>query len=328
MKQKKHLDILEAISSQDNQNLLGTDLGAKLFRKYLILENFFRGKADFVRSFYSLLPDFLRPQKALSEWSDDLDIEIVFKKIFGECILSPVKLFGYKLHYLPREEITARERYLYFFGLIQLIKEVILKDQYCARQYIKDSFHIVDVGANIGIFSLFANHLSCNGMAYAFEPATKPFNFLQKTIGENNLSEHIRIFNKALGNKEGRAKLLTSSNMLETSSTIKDSDFAKGKEEIFHKSEEVLVSTLDNLIEAGTINQVDFLKIDAEGYEKQIISGAEKTIKRFTPTIACSAYHLRDDKIKIPKLIKSINPNYNHRFEKKAEEVLIFWANQ
>lgn len=83
--------------------------------------------------------------------------------------------------------------------------------------------------------------------------------------------------------------------------------------------------TIDSFVEEHKIEKVDFIKMDTEGYERNIIMGAAKTIRRFSPVIVCSAYHLKDDKIKIPELIKSINPEYKYRIEKRGEEDLVFW---
>jgi len=88
-----------------------------------------------------------------------------------------------------------------------------------------------------------------------------------------------------------------------------------------------LVQKIDTFIQKKNIN-VDFIKIDTEGYEKQILQGARETIKKFSPVIACSAYHLKGDKIEIPKLVQSINSNYHYKLLKRWEEDLIFWTDK
>jgi len=240
--------------------------------------------------------------------------------------LTPVSLFSYKLYYSPQESITATEKYLYFFGLIQLIKQIILKDQYRAGEFIKDNFTIIDAGANIGIFSLFVHHLAPDAKIYAFEPAPKIFDILNRTVVTNKLSDRIHIFQQALGNRKCRVKFMTSmafNDPLATGSIVADSEFSKNRQEIFYQSVITPMTTIDNFVEEHKIDKVDFIKIDTEGYEKQILVGAEKTIKTFRPIISCSAYHLKEDKTEIPQLIKSFVPRYNFTLGEKAEEVFL-----
>jgi hypothetical protein len=77
-------------------------------------------------------------------------------------------------------------------------------------------------------------------------------------------------------------------------------------------------------VEEHKINRVDFIKIDTEGFEKEVIMGASEVIKKYAPIIVCSAYHLKEDKVEIPKLLLSINPNYTYELEKREEEDFIF----
>ncbi|MCX7998577.1 MAG: FkbM family methyltransferase, partial [Leptospiraceae bacterium] len=73
------------------------------------------------------------------------------------------------------------------------------------------------------------------------------------------------------------------------------------------------------------IKQVDFIKIDTEGAEKEIIKGAKETIRKFKPRMAIAAYHLPDDKEKIPELVLSIRDDYKFKLVNKGEEDLFFF---
>ena len=56
------------------------------------------------------------------------------------------------------------------------------------------------------------------------------------------------------------------------------------------KSEKVPVSTLDNYLEVNQIKDcIDFIKIDVEGHELEVIYGAEKTIQNYRPVILCES---------------------------------------
>jgi hypothetical protein len=62
-----------------------------------------------------------------------------------------------------------------------------------------------------------------------------------------------------------------------------------------------------------------------EGYELKVLGGCKETIKKYSPVIAVSAYHEPSDKVKMPQLILSFNPNYKYKLNKIGEEDFIFY---
>lgn len=83
--------------------------------------------------------------------------------------------------------------------------------------------------------------------------------------------------------------------------------------------------TLDNFVDQNNIERVDFIKIDTEGAERQIIKGAKETIKKFKPKMAIAAYHFPDDKEKIPELVLSIRDDYKYRLLNRFGEDILFF---
>lgn len=80
----------------------------------------------------------------------------------------------------------------------------------------------------------------------------------------------------------------------------------EGKEE----SDTIAIISLDSSIE----EKVTFIKMDIEGFEIPAIIGAKKHIKEDSPKLAICTYHIISDMWEIPKLIDSINPNYEFYF--------------
>jgi len=326
-KKENYLDILKALSKKENKLLLGGSLRSKLFRKKLILQEFFDGRANLSKTFWSILPEALRPKKVLmNKWENDLDIEIMFHYLVDDYPYEPVNLLCYQTYYLPQRKVTKREKYSFFFVLVYLIKEIIIADQYCAQEFIKNDSVVIDAGANVGIFSLYASYLAPKGKVYCFEPTKSTFEILEKNIKKNKLDKNIYSSNSALGEKIQETEIQINTENLGGGNSIIDSKMKNYIPVDYNDKQKVGMTTIDDFIKENHIQKVDFIKIDTEGYEKQILKGARETIKKFHPVISCSAYHLKDDKIKIPELVKSINPNYKFKLVDRFEEDLVFWV--
>jgi FkbM family methyltransferase len=66
--------------------------------------------------------------------------------------------------------------------------------------------------------------------------------------------------------------------------------------------------TIDQVVADLGIERVDFIKADIEGAERHALKGAAQTIKKFGPRMALCVYHLPDDPVVIPGLVKSFRP--------------------
>lgn len=75
-------------------------------------------------------------------------------------------------------------------------------------------------------------------------------------------------------------------------------------------SETTKIITLDSYIAENKIPHVDFIKMDVEGAELDILKGATTTIARCKPILALSAYHKIDDFWTLMNFVKSIRPDY------------------
>jgi FkbM family methyltransferase len=135
------------------------------------------------------------------------------------------------------------------------------------NKLIKPGEVFVDVGANVGYYSLLAaRKVGKTGKVYAFEPVKKNFIFLKKNIQLNNFKNIIPI-NKAVSNFEGKKRIFLS----------KD-DGQHSFRKVGKSSLNVSVTTIDNFFKK--ISKIDWIKIDTEGSEGFVIEGAKKIIKK------------------------------------------------
>lgn len=181
----------------------------------------------------------------------------LFKKIIGENLTYRIKLFNLINH------------------LKKINEKKFLKEYPEAKnigKYIKNPEVCFDIGANYGVYSFYLSKKFPNSKIYSFEPYSRSFYILRKIKKRFNLQN---IFPKrlALGNKNEKMKIWVH-------------DFEDAMATISkNKGEDVVMVKLDDFVKKNKINKIDFIKIDVEGFEKNIIDGGMKTIKEFKPVI-------------------------------------------
>jgi FkbM family methyltransferase len=149
------------------------------------------------------------------------------------------------------------------------------------RKWVKPGMTVIDVGANVGVYAFSAARaVGSTGRVLAVEPFSKCIRYLSETRRINKL-DWVKICPGAASDRNGTAKLSLSA-ASELNELISEEDGAKKASSNF---EEVECFTLDSLITRENIKQVDFLKIDAEGHELQVLKGSDRLLKEFSPII-------------------------------------------
>lgn len=135
---------------------------------------------------------------------------------------------------------------------------------------------IIDVGANKGQFSLIANELK-HCKIFAFEPLKSAGNTYEKIFSNSN---NIKLFKKALGSSKSKQIINISakddsSSILEI--TPNQTNYFKGTEK---KDElEVNIVPLNACVKSTMLNKKTLLKIDVQGFELEVLKGANNVLK-------------------------------------------------
>jgi len=148
----------------------------------------------------------------------------------------------------------------------------------------RDGWVVFDVGAYVGIYSLWASRLVGDGFVVAFEPNPIAFRWLISNIELNNVT-NIKALPYALGDKITKQKLYVAGENEEASSLIMNHiiDNPSGGYPIVGEFV-VPVVTLDYVIDKSTeifgkpIRRIDLVKVDVEGYEMKVLRGAGKAL--------------------------------------------------
>ncbi len=195
-----------------------------------------------------------------------------------------------------------------------IISAVFIADCYNGKELIKKQDIVLDVGANVGLFSILASKKTKNKI-YSFEPYSLNYKCLVKNLKNNNVYNVIPI-PKAVGEKKGIRKLFFNPEKTAGCSLYKEiSDFDMGG------YEDVKVISIDEFVKEQKLKRVDIIKADIEGAEMELLKGAEKTIKKFKPKIMISAYHRKDDQIKIKEFILGLREDYKYELKREDGEL-------
>lgn len=182
-------------------------------------------------------------------------------------------LFGFNLE-VDAEDIVGR--YLYYFG----VWEPNLTDWIRGRLSVGDVF--VDVGANIGYYSVLASELvGSSGKVVAIEAAPQTFKVLCKNL-ERNSARNARAVNIAAWHTEGKLQLFTKpDNIVGTTTVI--SEWAQQWELRSHC--EILAAPLDKILTAEELKATWLIKIDVEGAEWNVLTRLREITSNCRPEV-------------------------------------------
>uniref|UniRef100_UPI00404B26B6 FkbM family methyltransferase n=1 Tax=Gelidibacter sp. TaxID=2018083 RepID=UPI00404B26B6 len=152
------------------------------------------------------------------------------------------------------------------------------------RKYIKSILNeddiFVDVGSNIGLFSLIASkYVGHKGSVICFEPDPISFKRLEENIEMNKL-HNLDARNLGLSNDIGELEF----HIYDDGKDAWNS-FAKDEELSLSNSISVPVSTLDRELENIDKSRIKVVKIDVEGWEKFVLLGGQNFFKEFSPVV-------------------------------------------
>ncbi|MBI2798435.1 FkbM family methyltransferase [Candidatus Saccharibacteria bacterium] len=135
---------------------------------------------------------------------------------------------------------------------------------------------VIDLGANVGLHSVYiAKLLKGTGHIYSFEPVPDTYRLMLETLSLNRV-DNVSPYMVAMGNKPGKTKMNIFDQKYSAWNTFGKPQFGDHKPT---KSIFVETQKLDGFAKQTKINKIDFLKIDVEGFEKQVLQGAALLLK-------------------------------------------------
>lgn len=152
--------------------------------------------------------------------------------------------------------------------MIYVRGEKFISEAPLIQSLLKPGFRCVDVGANIGYYTLMMRKaIGPGGHIVAIEPSPENLRELRMNVERNGLSNMVQILDCAVGDSRQRVGLREGIN--------------SGVTEIGTGAYEVQIDTLDDLI----TGPVDFIKMDIEGYETFALKGGGRLLREQRPVL-------------------------------------------
>lgn len=162
--------------------------------------------------------------------------------------------------YIQTEILINRQ----FFEITELNK---------IHKYVNNGMTFLDIGANIGNHSLYFASILKAGEVYSFEPMEFTYSILKKNISLNGLENTVTLFNCGLGSSTTKARIILDG--------VKSNNLGST----------ALSESVEGTIEIRRLDyfefpeKIDFIKIDVERMESQVLTGARETILRDKPIL-------------------------------------------
>lgn len=138
---------------------------------------------------------------------------------------------------------------------------------------------VLDIGAHVGSFSISVAMSAPNSRILAVEPNPDTFGLLVANIRRNGLEERVRALNVAVGPVSGSGRL-----------ELREHSLGTRISRTGHGDTEVPMMTLEELLAEAGIDDVDFVKLDSEGMEYDVLGNTPREVLRRIGVFACE-YH-------------------------------------
>ena len=201
------------------------------------------------------------------------------------CKTNEMSVNGYKMLLHDNMEISLRP--------YEPIETEIVKT------HVEKNNIVVDIGANIGYYTLL---MALNqAKVFSYEPEPKNFKLLQKNVNLNNFSSNVKLYNKAVSNYNGFSKLFLAGATDLNGGVIVDR--AKGGAPGMHtlSNNRFGSNSIDVEVTKLNLDKIDFAKIDVEGHELHVLEGM-----KILPTKILIEFN--------PRYLQASGKNYNDFF--------------
>jgi FkbM family methyltransferase len=161
---------------------------------------------------------------------------------------------------------------------------------------------VLDCGAHVGLYTREALAAGAR-MVVAIEPAPENLECLRRNLAPEIAAGRVVVYAKGVWDRDESLPLYTDPRNSAAGSFARVPDQA-GPIRVLP------LTTIDRLTAELALARVDFIKMDIEGAEQKALMGAAATLARYRPRLAVCVYHLADDPVRVPFLVRQMAPGY------------------
>ena len=231
-------------------------------------KNVFKNAYWFVKSSLILDIGFMK----VSRWSLFKKLQFIFVKYLEITML----VLGIRKFELGKSFVSLFGRKVFYdcpYGIAGYQSMLARHQKMLLENDISDVRTVVDVGANVGFFSMMVRDLFPKSNIYSIEPVPQIYECLKKNLND----EQSRVFNLAISNINTKVKMSFKKDESAFSHIVRDSELSKLNEPGIIEVEAV---TLDSFCIKNGINNIDILKIDTESFELEVLEGASASLSK------------------------------------------------
>lgn len=157
-------------------------------------------------------------------------------------------------------------------------------------QFLRPGMTILDIGAHHGLYSLLASKkVSPGGHVIAFEPSPRELRRLRRHLSLNR-RRNVQVEPLALGDTEETRELYVVLGQETGCNSLRPPAISEPVRKI-----RVPVTTIDRYIQRTGIQRVDFMKLDVEGAELEVLKGGTRLWSDFKPVVLCELADVRTE---------------------------------
>lgn len=210
----------------------------------------------------------------------------LFKKIIrNENAGNPVssKKISSKRLFSNRNLYLTKDSYRFWLNPEKYLDQTIIntgifeeKSTLAVKRLVKKNDIVLDIGANIGYYTVIFSHLvGSNGKVLAFEPTKHYRKILKQNLRVNRIL-NCKVFDFGLSDRKEQQKICIG----DCSATIHWTSDEKPKD-----TEMIALISLDEFIKSNPLKKINFIKIDVDGHEPLFFKGAWKTLEKYNPVV-------------------------------------------
>ena len=222
-------------------------------------------------------------------------ILILFNDFIQERSYKSIKILGKEINFFVPNQLLEWRVDTYFSKEPETLEWI---DSF----QVKENLIFWDIGANIGLYSIYNSLKHPKSTTIAFEPSSSNLRILTRNISINNLEKNIKVVSIPLTNKENIFQEMKEGQFVEggaLNSFGEKFDF-EGKEFKPTMKYSLLGTTINYFLENSILVIPDYIKIDVDGIEHLILEGGDKFL---------------NDK-KVQGLLIEINENFKEQYDK------------